>query len=101
MDYRIKYIAAIIAAVAFMSLAYYYPAETFFTFTVGWLFIIPMAFVGYLMYGLSAYMSERKHRIEVAMKPTEAMNAIVRREMDLKREKEKIIYEESGRNIRE
>jgi len=99
MDERMKYIAALSAAVAFMASAYYYPAETFFTFTVGWLFFIPMAFVAYLIYGLSEYISDRKHSIEVAVKPTEAMNAILRRKMDLKREKEKILYEESGRNF--
>lgn len=98
MDDRIKYIAALSAAVAFMASAYYFPAETFFTFTVGWLFIIPIAFVAYMIYGLSEYMSERKHRIEIAVKPSEAMNAIIRREMDLKREKERILYEGSGRN---
>jgi hypothetical protein len=98
MDYRIKYITALSAAVTFMASAYYFPAETFFTFTVGWLFFIPMAFIAYLIYGLSEYMSERKHRIEVAVKPNEAMNAIFRREMDLKREKEKILYEESRRS---
>ncbi|MFZ3167909.1 MAG: hypothetical protein WA130_09870 [Candidatus Methanoperedens sp.] len=42
-------------------------------------------------------MSDRKHRIQVTVKPTEAMKAIVRREMDLKREKEKILFEESGK----
>lgn len=99
MDERIKYIAALSAAVAFMASAYYFPAETFFTFTVGWLFFIPMAFAAYMVYGLSEYMHDRKHRIEVAVKPTEAMNALLRREMDLKREKEKILYEESGRSI--
>jgi purine-cytosine permease-like protein len=99
MDKRIKYIAALSAAIAFVTLAYYFPAETFLTFTVGWLFFIPMAFVAYLIYGLSEYMSERKHRIEVSVKPTDAMNAIFHREMDIKREKEKLLYEESGRSI--
>jgi predicted membrane protein len=98
MDTRIKYTTALSAAVAFMASAYYFPAETFFTFTVGWLFFIPIAFVAYLIYGLSEYMSERKHRIEVAVKPTEAMKAIVRREMVMKREKEKILYEDSRRS---
>jgi hypothetical protein len=98
MDDRLKYIAALSAAVAFMASAYYFPAETFFTFTVGWLFFIPMAFVAYLIYGLSEYMSDRKHRIEVGVKPNEAMKAIFRREMDLKREKEKILYEELRRS---
>lgn len=99
MDDRIKYIAALSAAVVFMASAYYFPAETFLTFTAGWLFIIPIAFVAYLTYGLSEYMKERKHMIEVAVKPTEAMKAIVRREMDLKLEKEKILYEDSRRSV--
>jgi len=42
MDELIKYIAALSAAVAFMASAYYFPAETFLTFTIGWLFIIPI-----------------------------------------------------------
>jgi len=66
---RIKYAAALSAAVAFMTSAYYFPAETFFTFTVGWLFHLPMAFVAYLIYGLSEYVSERKHRIDVVVNP--------------------------------
>lgn len=98
MDDRIKYIAAMATAVAFMASAYYFPAETFLIFTAGWLFIIPIAFVAYLIYGLSEYMSDRKHRIEVAIKPTEAMNAILRRENVLRREKEKVLYEESRRS---
>ncbi len=97
MDNRIKYIAALSTAAAFVASAYYFPAETFITFTAGWLFIIPIAFVVYLTYGLSEYMKERKHMIEVAVKPTEVMKAIVRRE-DIKREKESILYEDSGRS---
>jgi len=81
-----------------MASAYYFPAETFLAFTAGWLFIIPAAFIVYLAYGLAVYMSERKHRIEVTVKPTEAMKALARREMELKREKEKILYEESSKS---
>lgn len=69
MDERTKYIATISAGVAFMVSAYYYPAETFITFTVGWLFFIPMAFVAYMIYGLSEYMHDRKRRIEVLLNP--------------------------------
>lgn len=98
MDHRVKYIAALFLGGATMVSAYYYPAETFLAFTAGWLFIIPAAFIAYMLYGYAAYMSDRKHRIQVTVKPSEAMKAIVRREMDLKREKEKIIYEESGKN---
>ena len=100
MDERIKYIAALFLGGATMASGYYYPAETFLAFTAGWLFIIPAAFVVYMIYGYSVYMSERKHRIEVTVTPTEAMKAIARREMELKREKEKILFEESGKNIR-
>lgn len=98
MDKRIKYIAALFLGGVTMASAYYYPAETFLAFTAGWLFVIPAAFIVYMVYGYAAYMSDRKHRIQVTVKPSEAMKAVARREMDLKREKEKILYEESGKN---
>ncbi len=93
MDNRIKYIVAAAAAAAFMMAAYLYPAETFITFTVGWLFFIPAAFIIYMVYGFMESMKERKHRIVVAVKPTEAMRAVARREAELKLEKE-MLYEE-------
>jgi hypothetical protein len=64
------------------------------------LFIIPAAFIVYMVYGYATYMNERKHRIEVTVTPTEAMKAIARREMELKKEKEGILFEESGKSIR-
>lgn len=94
MDDRIKYIIALFSGSAFMVSGYYYPAETFLAFTAGWLFIIPAAFVVYMIHGYAAYMNDRKHRIEVTVKPTEAIKAIARREMEVKREKEKILFEE-------
>ena len=81
-----------------MASGYYYPAETFLAFTAGWLFIIPAAFVAYMAYGYITYIRDRKHRIEVTLKPTEAMKAIARREIDLKREKESILFEESRKS---
>jgi hypothetical protein len=93
MDTRIKYIVAATAAAAFMMAAYLYPAETFITFTVGWLFFIPAAFVVYMTYSFLEYMKERRHRIIVGIKPTEAMKALARREAELKREKD-LIYRE-------
>ena len=93
MDNRLKYIVAASAAAAFMALAYYYPAETFLTFAVGWLFFIPAAFIVYMVYGFMEYMKERSHRIVVSIKPTEAMKALARREAELKRERERL-YEE-------
>jgi hypothetical protein len=98
MDNRIKYIIAIFFGGASMASGYYYPAETFLAFTAGWLFIIPAAFVAYMAYGYITYIRDRKHRIEVTLKPTEAMKAIARREIDLKREKESILFEESRKS---
>jgi hypothetical protein len=93
MNNQLKYVVAAFAAVAFMAAAYYYPAETFLSFTVGWLFFIPAAFVVYMVYGYLELMKERKHKIEVAIVPDEAMRALARREAELEREKEKLYKE--------
>lgn len=98
MDNRIKYIVAVFFGAAAIASGYYYPAETFLALTAGWLFIIPAAFVAYMIYGYIVYMHDTKHRIEVTVKPTEAMKAIARREMELLREKEKLLYEESRKS---
>lgn len=98
MDNRIKYIVAILFGGASIISGYYYPAETFLAFTAGWLFIIPAAFVAYMIYGYAAYMHDRKHRIDVMVKPTEAMKAIARREIELMREKERLLFEESRKS---
>jgi hypothetical protein len=97
MDNRIKYIVAASAAAAFMMAAYLYPAETFITFTVGWLFFIPAAFIIYMTYGFLEYMKERRNRIVVAVKPTEAMRALARREAELQKEKERLYEELQGK----
>jgi hypothetical protein len=94
MDNRTKYIVAAIAAAIFMGSAYTYPAETFITFTVGWLFFIPAAFIVYMTWAFLTYMKERKHRIVVSVQPTEAMRAIARREAELKIEKERLLHQE-------
>ncbi len=94
MDNRIKYLVAAAAAVAFMASTYYLPAETFIAFTAGWLFAIPAVFVAYMVYGLSVYQKEIKHMISVTIKPTEAMKAIARREEELRKEKERLLYED-------
>ena len=99
MDTRLKYIVAITAAMGFMMAAYFYPAETFITFTVGWLFFIPAAFVVYMTYSFLEYMNERKHKITVSIKPTEAMRALAQREAELKKEKE-MMYEELREGVR-
>lgn len=94
MNDKTKYIVAATAAAIFTSSAYIYPAETFLVFTVGWLFFIPAAFVVYMIWGYMAYKKERKNKIVVTVQPTEAMRAIVRRESELKKEKERLIHEE-------
>jgi hypothetical protein len=59
-----------------------------------------VAAVVLLVYGLVVSMRDRKNRITVTVKPTEAMKAIARREEELKQEKERIVYEQSGAVIK-
>lgn len=73
---------------AVIGTAYYFPEKSFIAFVVGWLFLIPAAFFAYIVYGLWKYMAERKHRITVMVKPTEAMRALARKDAELTREKE-------------
>lgn len=94
MDNKTKYIVATIGAAIFMGLAYIYPAETFLTFTVGWLFFIPAAFIVYVVWGYLTYVKERRNRIVVSVQPTDAMRAIVRREAELKIDKERLLRQE-------
>ena len=94
MNNKSKYIVSIMAAAGYMASAYYYPAETFIASTVGWLFVIPAAFVIYMGYGYVRYMKERKNRIVIETIPNEAMRSIARREAQLNREKEMLVYEE-------
>lgn len=49
MQNKTKYIVAAIAAAAFMSAAYYLPAETFLAAFGGGLFLIPAAIFVYMM----------------------------------------------------
>lgn len=94
MNNKSKYIVAAAAAAGYVASAFYWPAETFIASTVGWLFVIPAAFVIYMGYGYVMYMKERKNRIVVETIPSEAMRSIARREAQLNREKEMLIYEE-------
>ncbi|MCX9085074.1 MAG: hypothetical protein OIN87_09795 [Candidatus Methanoperedens sp.] len=59
-------------------------------FLLGWVFLIPAIVVVALVYGGVVYFRERKNRIVVRVKPTPAMEAIARREVELKQEKERI-----------
>ncbi len=75
-------------------------AWIFIAFVAGWLFLIPVIAVAFLVYGYVVYARERKHRIEVQLKPTEAMKALARREEELRREKEKLVTEEFGKKTK-
>lgn len=89
----LKYAATAVVGATVVGAAYYLPLETFQAFIIGWLLLIPATFVVYMLYGFVEYMKQRKHRIMVSIKPTEAMRAIARREAELEREKERL-YEE-------
>lgn len=96
----VKYVlAAVAGGGAVMGTAYYFPQKSFMAFVVGWLFLIPAAFVVYMVYGLRKHLADREHRITVAVKPTEAMKALARREAELEREKE-FLYEEIHKGIK-
>ncbi len=84
--------SAMIAGFA-MALAYYFPAEMFIAFVAITVFGIPLTVGAFLAYGLYAYLKDRKNRIEVTIKPTEAMMALARREAELKKEKELLLKE--------
>ncbi len=92
MKYRTKYIAAAVGG-SVIGAAYFFPSESFLAFVGGWLFLIPAVSIVFLAYGLREYMKDRKNRIMVSIKPSEAMKALARREAELQKEKE-ILYEE-------
>lgn len=95
-----KYVLAAAAGSGAVAVtAYYFPEKSFTAFLVGWLFLIPAAFVAYMGYGLWKYIMDRKQRITIEVKPTEAMKALARKEAELRREKE-LIYEEFSKGIK-
>ena len=63
----------------------------FMSFVVGWVFLIPIAAVAFLFYGYVVYKRDQKHKINLNYKPNEAMKAIACQEMELTREKRRII----------
>jgi hypothetical protein len=93
MNNRSKYVVSALVAAGYVASAYYYPAETFIASTIGWLIVIPAAFVIYMGYGYIKYAKERKNRIVVEVVPNEAMRSIARREGQLNREKEVLLRE--------
>lgn len=88
-----KYAATMVVGATVMAAGYFLPMETFQAFVIGWLFLIPATFAVYMLFGLQEYLHERKNRIVVSIKPTEAMKALARKEAALEKEKE-LLYEE-------
>ena len=73
-----------------------YPELTFPAFLTGWLFLIPAAVGGFLIYGLREYMKERKNVIIISVKKDSALERfeeLVRQEAEIKKEK-RVLYEE-------
>ncbi len=89
----VKYVATVAVGATVMGAAYILPMGTFQAFVIGWLFLIPATFGVYMLFSLREYMQDRKNRIVVSIKPTDAMKALARREAALKAEKE-LLYEE-------
>lgn len=88
-----KYAATVVVGATVMAAAYYLPIGTFQAFVIGWLFLIPATFAVYMLFGLKEYMADRKNKIIVSIKPTEAMKAIARREVELEKEKSLLLEE--------
>jgi len=92
MKHWIKYVAAV-AGGSIIGAGYFFSAETFIAFLTGWLFIIPAVSFAFLVYGLREYRKDRKNRIMVSVKPSEALRALARREAELQREKDLLLKE--------
>ncbi len=96
MTKQIKYVAAAMAGGIAMLGVYVLPAESYLAFVTGWLVIIPVAVAVFLAFGLREYRNDRKNRITVSVKASEALKALARKEAELRKEKE-LLYEELRR----
>ena len=79
-----------------MGTVYFLPSESFIAFLTGWVILLPIAAAVFLAAGLRGYIKDSKNRITVSVRANDAMNAIARREAELKREKE-LLYEQFGK----
>ncbi len=92
MNYWKRYVAAGVV----IGSVYFLPSESFVAFLTGWVILLPVTAAVFLAVGLREYMLDRKNRITVSVRANEAMNALSRREAELKREKE-LLYEQFGK----
>jgi hypothetical protein len=91
-----KYIGTIAAAAALAAAGTMYAEQTFLTFLVGWVVLIPIATCGYLAYGLREYRKQSKNSIMVSMKPSniaEKYAELIRKEEEIRKEKESLYKE--------
>lgn len=95
-----KLMKAIVAATVVIATGAIYMGKTFLTFLVGWIVIIPIVTCGYLIYGLREYRKQNKNSITVSMKQngmTERLAELIRKEEEIRREKE-VLYKELTHN---
>jgi len=92
MEHWKRYVVAGIVA----GCVYFLPSQSFTAFMAGWIFLLPIAAAVFLAYGLLEYRKDRKNRIVVSIKESDAMKALARREAELKKEKE-LLYEQFGK----
>lgn len=91
-----RYMKAVIATTALLTIGTIYTEETFLTLLLGWVVLIPIVSCGYLIYGLVEYRKERKNRIVISVKPhsiTERYAEIILKEEGIRREKE-VLYKQ-------
>jgi hypothetical protein len=101
MELPYKYIGTIFAAAALAAAGTMYAEQTFLTFLVGWIVLIPIATCGYLAYGLREYRKQSKNSIIVSVKPntiTEKYAELIRKEEEIRNEKEALYKELTKEN---
>jgi len=90
-----KYAKSIAVAAALAAIGTTYLEETFLTFLIGWVVLIPIAGCAYLIYGLREYAKEYKNKIVVSAKPgIEEKYAKLIREEEQIRVAKGILYKE-------
>jgi len=87
----VKHTVQLIVGATVIAAVYFLPGRTFMAFVLGWLLLIPATFGVYMLLGLKEYINNRKNRIVVSVKPSEAMMALARREAALQTEKELLL----------
>jgi uncharacterized membrane protein len=91
-----KYVKTVIVATALAIIGTVYTEQTFITFLLGWVILIPIITCAYLIYGLVEYRKEHKNSIVVSVKSKDLRNRyadIIRKEEEIRMAKE-VLYKE-------